>query len=92
MIVYRLTGARQASFGIGTDSPTKFETLRESFGEYDLSVEMARLGGEPIDTLPDDATYEQRWNFLARLEGIKTTWAEQEAVREADRLADEQDD
>lgn len=85
--IMRLVGARQAGYGIVTDRPLAFETLRESFGEVDLSVEYGRPA-EQVGELPDDASTETRWNALARLEAWPATWAEQEAVREADRIAD----
>ena len=87
--IYRLTHARQAGHGIETDRPGWFETLRESFGEYDLSDEVGRAA-EQVGYVAGDATYEARWNTLARLEGIPSTWAEQKAVRDADLLADEE--
>lgn len=90
MDVWRLEGARQASYGIGPKGPNLFETVKESFGELDLSVEYGR-GVEIVETLDDDATVEERWNTLARLENWRGTHAEQEAVRAADRLADEED-
>lgn len=88
--VYRLIGARQAAYGIETALPNQWETLRESFGEFDLSVEYGRPV-EVVDAVSEDATVEARWNLLAGLEDIGGTWAEQEAVREADRVADESD-
>lgn len=89
--IWKLSGARQASFGIRTDSPTGWLTLRESFGEVDLSVEVG-TGVEPVGVMTGNPTEEEIWTALARLEGwTSTTYASQEAEREADRIADEVD-
>lgn len=76
--VYRLVGARQAGYGIETDRELWFETLKESFGEYYLSDEVARARADVVATVSEDAPYAERWNLLARLEGIPFTFAEQE--------------
>jgi hypothetical protein len=86
--IWKLTGARQASFGILTDNENWWLTLKESFGEVDLSVEYG-VGVEPVGALADSATDEEVWTALADLEKwTSTTYASQEAAREEDRLAD----
>jgi hypothetical protein len=91
LTIWRLEGARQARYGIATARLNEFETLCESFGEADLSVESGRAVGAPVAGLPDDADYRTRWEALARLERWSKTYDQQQADREADRLADEED-
>jgi|BarGraNGADG00312_2_1021985.scaffolds.fasta_scaffold22385_2 hypothetical protein len=92
MRVYRILSARQASYGIAIDmSPfpsietlrTSWETIRESFGDYTLSVEYGRAGFV-VEELPEDASDEQRFDALARLENLGTTWAQQQAMHPED--------
>lgn len=88
--IWRLRGSRQARYGIRTGRADEWLTLRESFGEVDLSVEVGE-GVEPVGQIADDATTEQQWTALARWEGwTATTYASQLAAREADWLADDQ--
>jgi hypothetical protein len=75
--VWRLVGARQAEYGIGTENDTLWLTLKESFGERHLSYEYGR-GVVQVDSLDDDATPEQKYDRLAGLEGVRT-WREQVA-------------
>jgi hypothetical protein len=86
--VYRIRNARQASYGIAIDmSPvpsleilrTSWETIRESFGAYSLSVEYGRAD-TVVEELSDDATDEERFDALARLENLGRTWAQQQAM------------
>ena len=85
--IFRLVGARQAGYGIETSKPTSWITLRESWGEVDLSVEYGRAS-EHVGDISDDATYEEMWTALALLEKWPKTYAEQEADRQ--RAAEEE--
>lgn len=78
MKVYKLIGARQASYGIGPIRGN-WLTIRESFGDYSLSVEIGRPD-HVVEELPDDATDEQMFDTLANLENLGRTWAEQQAL------------
>ena len=82
MKVYKLVGARQANYGIATASPTQWITIRESFGDYGLSVEAGRRDHRSffVSALPDDASEELQFNVLATLEELGRTWAEQQAI------------
>lgn len=76
--IYELTSARQASFGIETDSQTGWITLRDAgFGDLVLSVEVGHAG-KMVDTIPSDATKEEQYNILCTYEGIDWTWAEEQ--------------
>lgn len=88
MDIWKLRGARQASYGIATEDPRWWWTLRESFGEVDLSREVGE-GIEVVETILDDATSEEQHNALARWEDWPETWAEQDARRRADLEADD---
>lgn len=89
--IWKLSGARQASFGIPTDSPTGWLTLRESFGEVDLSVEVG-TGVEMVGTLDDSASEAEIWTALAHFEKwTDTTYQSQLDAREADAWADAED-
>jgi len=89
--IWRLTGARQASYGILIPERTNwFLTLKESHGEVDLSIEWGQ-GVEKVGEMLASATDEEIWTALAHLEQwTSTTYASQEAAREADRIADEE--
>lgn len=87
LLIWKLVGARQASFGIATDHPESFETLLESHGEVDLSIEYG-CGVEVVGELSQGTSAEDRHNALCRLEGWPTTWAEQERTRADAALAD----
>jgi hypothetical protein len=78
MEIWKLIGARQASYGIPAGSENSYRTVRESHGELELSDEYGRPL-EVVETLPDDATDEDQWNALARLENWPETYAEQAA-------------
>lgn len=79
MRLYRIRG-RQAHYGLAVDDEGLFETLRESFGECDLSAE---IGLDPVFVcrVPDDLSYKERWDLLAVLENIGVTYTEQAEAR-----------
>ena len=99
MKIYKLIGARQAGYGIELPGRSRtankgqngaWLTLRESFGDYGLSIAIGR-GVEEIGELPDDAGVEQRFDALAALEERGRTWAQQEAsYAEYQRLEDDE--
>jgi hypothetical protein len=103
MRVYRLQGARQASYGIGptsTPGPVKghlgddwseWITLRESFKDYSLSVELGR-GVHRVAELPDNATEEQQFDMLAHWEQLDRTWAQQQELYAQYAREEEEDD
>ena len=71
--IWRLTGARQASYGILIPERTNwFVTLLESFGEVDLSIEWGQ-GVECVGHLMASATDEEIWTALAHLEQWTST-------------------
>jgi hypothetical protein len=86
--IWRYDNSRQASFGFPTGTPRQFVGLQESYGEVDLTVQY----GDPVEqvgAMLDSATDEEKWTALARFEEwTSTTYASQEAAREADRLID----
>lgn len=90
--IWRLKGARQASYGILIPHRTNwFVTLKESFGEVDLSTEWGE-GVEQVGAMVDSATEEEIWTALARLEQwTATTYQGQIAARKADLEADDWD-
>jgi hypothetical protein len=90
--VRKLIRARQAQYGIETDSPTGWVTLRDAgFGNLVLSVEV----GDPGDvatTISSHATEADQYDLLCRLEGIDWSWEqEQERYRLLDLHEDDED-
>jgi hypothetical protein len=84
MRLWRLEGARQGHYGVATGNPDEFYQLVESHGDAQISVEYGRAVGEPVALLPDDWSYEQCFDLLARFEAWPESWAQQRERIERD--------